>query len=66
MHARSWHACGWPCCPRTPRVLAKQVVGVGGQASSLVGQLWDNKAFSHLDMLIINTDVQASRCSGVS
>lgn len=39
-----------------------QVVGVGGLASSAVGQLWDHEALSHIQMMIINTDVQASAC----
>jgi hypothetical protein len=37
-----------------------QVVGIGGIASSAVGQLWDTEALSHIEMLIINTDLQAS------
>jgi hypothetical protein len=37
-----------------------QVVGVGGSASTVVGELWDNEDLSRLHMLIVNTDVQAS------
>lgn len=36
-----------------------QVVGVGGVASRMVGQLWDNEALENAEMCIINTDVQA-------
>jgi hypothetical protein len=40
--------------------ISPQVVGVGGSASSVVGELWDNEDLSRLHMIIVNTDVQAS------
>lgn len=38
-----------------------QVVGVGGSASRMVGQLWDSDTSGCLEMMILDTDVQVNK-----
>jgi len=38
-----------------------QVVGIGGSASRMVGQLWDSDPSGCLEMMILDTDVQVNK-----